>query len=372
MKHFLVIATLLLSGSAFAQTEVSVYGSDKSQREGITYFLPKNKLTVTVEATKTSYVPGQYCKYAEQFLRLTDIAPEPKVTWKLDKVTTQCDAIPDPSKSFYIKVVEKSSAPKVQLTEDGILCAVNDQVTLESQPAPTPVAPVKKKILKPQDFFTEEIIQASSSLTTAKLIAAEIMQIRDKRNELTRGELDNMPSDGVGMQLMLNQLNEQEEALLSLFQGTTETESHTFTFQLIPTEPVQEQVLFRLSSKLGVVAADDLSGAPVYYSLESQHTVADKKPATPEEIKRADKLAKDNAKRAMKGEPFLQEGIVYNVPERCTFRIYTPKKTLFTDDFKFGQLGNTEVLLNDLFNKKSTLHVTFSPQDGSILKVRND
>jgi len=372
MKHFLVIATLLLSGSAFAQTEVSVYGSDKSQREGITYFLPKNKLTITVEATKTTYVPGEYCKYAEQFLRLMNIAPEPKVTWTLNKVATQYEAIPDSSKSFYIKVDEKSSAPRVQLTQDGILCAVNDQVILEEQSTPTPVAPVKKKNLRPQDFFTEEIVQASSSMTTAKLIAAEIMQIRDKRNDLTRGELDNMPSDGVGMQLMLNQLNEQEEALLSVFQGTTETESHTFTFSLIPTKPVQEQVLFRFSSKLGVVGADDLSGAPVYYSLESQHTVADKTPVTPEEIKRAEKLAEKNAKRAMKGEPFLQEGVVYNVPERCTFRIYTSKKTLFTDDYKLAQLGNTEVLLNDLFNKKTTFHVTFSPLDGSILKVRNE
>ena len=372
MKTILCSMALLLATSMQAQTEVSFYASDKSQSEGITYLLPKNQITVTITATKNTYTPGKYCKYAEQYLRLTDISPEPSVTWDLNTLTSFCSAIPDPQKAYYIKVVEKSSAPQVQLTKDGLLLAINDQVEYPPARPAAMLETAQKKRLNPEDYFTQDIIRASSSSTIARLIAEEIYLIREKRNDLTRGELENMPKDGTSMQLMLQQLNEQEEALTSLFRGTVEKETKQFTFTVVPTGDVAEQVLFRFSQKLGVIAPDDLAGVPFYYSLKSQQTVPSKEPVTEEDRKRIEKAEKDAQKRAMKGEPFLMEGVVYNVPERVDFKVYTPKKTYINQEYKIAQMGNTDVLLNELFNKKSTFHVTFNPEDGSINKVWRD
>lgn len=371
-RTVLIAAVCLVAFSMQAQTEVSVYASDKSQSEGITYMLPKNRINVTVTAVKSTYTPGKYCKYAEQYLRLTGISPEPSVMWTLTNVAVDCSAAPDPQKAYYIKVTDRSSAPRVQLTKEGILLSVNEQVDY------TPVTlkplaqdPPKKK-LNPQDYFTQDIIHASSTSATARLIAEEVMLIREKRNDLSRGELDNMPKDGASMQLMLQQLNEQEEALISLFRGETEQETKQFTFTVEPSGDVAEQVLFRFSQKLGVVAADDLSGTPFYYSLKSRNTVPSKEPVTDEDRKRIDKAEKEAQKRAMKGEPFLQEGVVYNVPERVDFTLYTPQKVYVKQECKVAQMGNTDVLLNDLFNKKATFHVVFNPEDGSINKVWQD
>ena len=68
MKKAIVLFSLLLSVSGFAQTDVSGYVPGKSQ-DAVTYFLPKTIIEVEVEATKVTYTPGEFCKYADRNLR---------------------------------------------------------------------------------------------------------------------------------------------------------------------------------------------------------------------------------------------------------------------------------------------------------------
>ena len=372
MKNLLIVSALLCSCALQAQTEVSAYGSDKAQTEGITYMLPRNQIRITVTAVKRTYTPGEYCRYAEEYLRLSDVRPESSVSWELQKVEARCAAVPDPRKAFYITLTEKSSTSRVQLSPDGLLLAINDRQDYAPAPAPEPLKTKPRKKLSPEDYYTEDIIRASSAMATARLIADEIYQIREKRNDMTRGELENMPQDGASMQLIMQQLEEQEAALTSVFCGTTEEEVRQFSFIVEPDAEVDEDVLFRFSRKLGVVDADNLAGEPVYYSLVSQHTVPDKTPRTEEERKRVEKMEKEAEKRARKGESQLMEGVVYNVPERVDFAVYMPQRDLFAAEYKIAQLGNTDVLLNELFDKKATFHVLFNPEDGSLLKVWQD
>ena len=86
MKNLLIVSALLCSCALQAQTEVSAYGSDKAQTEGITYMLPRNQIRITVTAVKRTYTPGEYCRYAEEYLRLSDVRPESSVSWELQKV----------------------------------------------------------------------------------------------------------------------------------------------------------------------------------------------------------------------------------------------------------------------------------------------
>ncbi|MGI6219690.1 MAG: DUF4831 family protein [Bacteroidaceae bacterium] len=372
MKNILLFSALLCSCFLSAQTEVSVYGSDKAQTEGITYMLPKNRITVVVTAVKRTYTPGQYCRYAEEYLRLSNVQPEASTYWELQKVEAYCSAVPDPQKAFFIQLTGKSITSRAQLSPDGMLLAINDKQDYTPAPGPQPLEVKPQKKFSPEDYYTEDIIRAASAMATARLIADEIYQIRERRNDLTRGELENMPQDGASMQIVLNQLNEQETALTSVFCGTTQEDVKQFTFVVEPNAEVDEAVLFRFSRKLGVVDADNLAGEPVYYSLASQNTVPDKTPRTEEEQKRVDKMLKEAEKRAKKGESQLMEGVVYNVPERVDFSIYTAQNDLFSAEYKIAQMGNTDVLLNELFDKKSTFHVLFNPEDGSLLKVWQD
>ena len=176
MKNLLIVSALLCSCALQAQTEVSAYGSDKAQTEGITYMLPRNQIRITVTAVKRTYTPGEYCRYAEEYLRLSDVRPESSVSWELQKVEARCVAVPDPRKAFYITLTEKSSTSRAQLSPDGLLLAINDRQDYAPAPAPEPLKTKPRKKLSPEDYYTEDIIRASSAMATARLIADEIYE----------------------------------------------------------------------------------------------------------------------------------------------------------------------------------------------------
>ena len=84
---------------------------------------------------------------------------------------------------------------------------------------------------------------------------------------------DNMPSDGAQLKIMLDNLNLQEEAMTEMFSGTRDKEEKTFTVRLTPDKEFDNEVAFRFSKKLGVVANNDLAGTPFYISLKDLKTV---------------------------------------------------------------------------------------------------
>ena len=102
---------------------------------------------------------------------------------------------------------------------------------------------------------------SNSSAKMAELVAKEIYSIRESKNALLRGEADNMPKDGAQLKLMLDNLNQQETAMTEMFSGKIKKEPKTFTIRLTPKE-MKDEVAFRFSRKLGVVANNDLAGEP--------------------------------------------------------------------------------------------------------------
>ena len=70
--------------------------------------------------------------------------------------------------------------------------------------------------------MTEEILIAGSTAKMAELVAKEIYNIRESKNSLTRGQADYMPKDGAALKLMLDNLDEQEQAMMQMFAGTTD------------------------------------------------------------------------------------------------------------------------------------------------------
>ncbi len=337
-----------------AQTEVNPYIPGATV-EGVTYYLPRTALRFTVVAEKQVYTPGEFHKYADKYLRLSDVNPEPNTRWRIKSIEVAPYGVPDAQKAYSIILKKRTIAPLVGLTRDGILLSINTTGKEETLP-PVPEATDAPKRPNPRNYMNQEILSAGSNAKIAELTAEEIYDIRESREALIKGEADNMPKDGAQLKIMLDQLSLQEQALSQLFKGTTDTSTEVFTIDFTPDELTDKMVLFRFSQKLGAVDNDDLSGAPVYLSLKSMNTLPQ-----PQEDEKADKK-----KRKM------EEGVYYNVPERIAVNVFDASKEYCKGEFPMGQFGNVEILSDVLFDKKATTEVTFYSSNGGIKQLTDN
>ncbi len=350
MKAVLLVFALVASVACWGQTRVIGYTPGQSE-EGVTYYLPLTALHITVEVEKTTFVPGDFCRYAEKYLRLSDVSAQASECWDITKIRVTPVGEPDKDKMYTIGLRDKTVAPLVELTEDGILKAINtrypeqaDGDEADEQPAETP--------LNPRDYLVEDILMAGSTAKMAELTAREIYSIRESKNSLTRGQADFMPKDGESLKIMLANLDKQEKALMQLFVGKTVKEKRVFNLRLLPEGDMEKEVLFRFSKKLGVVSAENLAGEPVYVDLISKQNV----PQASEEEK-------------SKKKP---DGVVYNIPGKASVVIYQGDKKYCEAELPFAQFGNSEVLSRKLFDKRTTTQVVFDPSTGAILRISAD
>lgn len=347
-KRIVPIAALLLTAAgAYAQTEVTV-GVMRGKDYGVTYTLPKTEIELTVEVTKHTYTPGEFNKYAERYLRLNNLLSESRIYWTLDKVETAVIGVPDKDKVYFVKLKDKTVAPLMELTQDGIVRSINMPYSGgQAKTQETAKAPETQLLPDPRTFLTEEILMAGSSAKMAELVAKEIYNIRESKNALLRGEADNMPSDGAQLKIMLDNLNMQEKAMYEMFAGHTDSESKIFKVRITPQE-MKNEVAFRFSTKLGIVDKNDLAGAPAYISITDLKAIN----LPP---------AEENEKKV--------EGIAYNAPGRALVEIKFNQQKLFEGEVPVSQFGTTEYLAPSLFNKTTTTTVLFDTSTGGLLKV---
>ena len=254
----LIALLLSISSNTTAQTEIRPYQPGITT-EGITYFLPQTRLHIVVRAQRESYTPGEYAAYAQRFLDAPNVEQQPFDTWTLQSIEVTPYGVADRTQAYTIKLNHKTSAPLVELAPDGRLLSVNTT----ADALPTLEAPSVKKISKdkPQGnkYKTQEILRAGSTAARAEITAQEIYDIRENRGLLAKGQADFNPKDGEQLKTMIAQLDERENALLSLFLGTKSTEEHVFTFEVTPQQAQQTLELFRFSRYLGFVDANEVA-----------------------------------------------------------------------------------------------------------------
>jgi len=327
-KNILMLSALFLSITAMAQTDVTT-GVMRGKDYGVTYMLPKTEIEIVLQATKHTYTPGEFCRYADRYLRLNNVSAEPEEFWTLDKIETRIAGVPDKDNVYFVKMKDKTVAPLMELTEDGIVRSIN--IPFSGKPAAkTPEAKATESSIDPRSFLTEEILMSNSSAKMAELVAKEIYSIRESKNALLRGEADNMPKDGAQLKLMLDNLNQQETAMTEMFSGKI------------------KKVAFRFSRKLGVVANNDLAGEPYYISVT--------------DLKSPDVSATEEGKKKV-------DGVAYNLPGKAQVTLMYNNKKLFDDQLPITQFGTVEYLAPVLFNKNSTIKVLFDTATGGLIKV---
>ena len=340
----LLIAFTIGTTGSLAQTAISNYKPGVTS-EGAVYYLPKTAIRITLQVEKTSYTPGEFCKYSEKYLRIKDVSSTPSTKYRLISVRQEPFAVADTSKCYAVKYDAKTSACNVRLSDDGILLAINQDIkqqALVKNVNGQKTQPVKKS---PKSYLNEEILSAGSTSKMAELTAQEIYEIRESRGMLAKGQTDFMPKDGEQLRLMLQELTTQDEALTSLFTGITVSDTTTHTLTYVVNKPVKRDVLFRFSSDYGLVDNDDIY-------IEDLKTVAEPVPVDP--------------KKAAKPQ---QSGIYVNIPGKMRSSIFDAKAQIVTNEFPAPQFGNVELLSGALFNKRYTSRLLLHPLTGAVEKL---
>ena len=232
MRKAVIFAIIsAISHFAWAQTDVSTYIPGITS-DAVTYYLPETTLRVAVTVTEITYTPGEFCRYAERYLKTSGLSDKVERSWSIKNISVTFYGTPDPQNIYSVKVNGKSIAPNVQLTGEGILAAINTSRPEQSAPAEAPVS--EPSGINPKDYLTEEILMAGSTAKMAELTAKEIFNIRESRNAITRGQADYVPSDGESFRYILDNLDKQEKALLQLFNGTTTFKEHIQEISFTP------------------------------------------------------------------------------------------------------------------------------------------
>lgn len=352
-RNMALLCALLLSTAQYAQNVEKVQIGD-NQNFGITYTLPQTEICATIKAIVENTSAGIYAPYAEKYLGLTNVATFDQTKWEILSISLEGVPVADKTKTYHIDFSAKGGLPQFYLSETGNLLSINREPEYEERKVVEQVEEQKKLVLKATDVLSEDILKATSKAKQAELTAREIFSLRESRRELLRGELENMPSDGAGIQLILDRLNAEEQALLSLFIGTTTTTTVEKTISFTPLNEVDSKKFFRFSSIFGFVDVDDWVGEPYYLSVKitddnrmvSEPTDNKKKPST---------------------------GIAYNVPGKARVSLSFDGETIAEGILPMAQFGHVEQLpANRFTDKKAAASALFNSLTGSIKIYTNE
>lgn len=350
----LVCLAASITPDAHAQ-QTRVLTADKHNEYGLVYNLPVTALEFQVTARCTKVSSGPYYQYAKKFLGTDRVPAHDSETWEIVSVKATPYGVADPEQS-YLMQLKPGALTSICVAPDGMLLGINCEPTLPSLPEipeDTKTAPEagRREYLQ---YVNEDFLASQSSATQARMLSEALMEVRDAKVSLTRGTAETMPTDGRQLELMLNSLAHQEAAMSAAFLGTRATETVTRKFTFTPGQENGRTVLFRMSDFAGFVGADDLSGDPVYVSVEvvSQGEL----PVD----------AKGEEKR------FPKDGVAYTIPGSARISLTLKGTTLWSKEVELAQLGTTFGLAPNLFSdKKSRSAATFDPATGALKEIRD-
>ena len=356
MKHYLLILAAACVGFNAAAQKTEKLTASKGNDYGLVYTLPKTAVDITVETETTVKARGEFANYARMRLGIDNAVTEPSTRVTVKSITIGTRGVPD-SDNRWIAQFKPGSTVSILLDEGGIPLAINADAVDGAQPrelpkaVPMPVSPLDKPVA--QQVLTQEMIRSTSLSKKAELAAQRIYELREQRNELISGNVDNMPADGASLKVALDALAEQEEALTAMFAGTTLTGTQVSTFSFVPSShEVADSVVARISPVDGITDSDDLRGIPLTVSIRV--------------ISRGELPVNDKGE----AKKFPKGGVAYNIPGAAEITVSFGGKVMGTKTVDLAQLGTTFGIDPDLFtNKKTPMQATFSPITGALLSL---
>lgn len=316
--------------------------------EGQTYYLPKTAVRFHLLIEKQTYTPGDFAPYAERYLHLGYIQQQEHISHRIVTCQLTTVGVRDTSKCYTLHLKGKGETADVKLSDDGVLLAINAEPVQPSIPPIYSPQVKQRQQPSPEKFLSAEVLSAGSTAKMAELTVQQILDLREHRQQLATGEAEDMPNDEKQLQLMLQRIDQQHDALMTLFTGTIRRDTTMQVITLYPEQETEREVVFRLSRQRGLVDKDDLSGVPFYMTVKNLYPDQ----SQPLENKKGDWL-------------------YVNSSGTATITLQQEDLPLATFEVPLAQFGHTEQRSCDPF-KRYVTHLTLHPATGAIVKQYSD
>ena len=354
MRSFFLIGVFCFVQSAMYAQKTTRLDANQMNSYGVSYSLPITAVELTVEYEVITKSTGPYYQYANRYLNLNDVPTENSTTYKLTDIQAKTIGIPDPANKFFVEFRPNTIASFITVTQDGLICAINDEYRFESTKESTDELLYQSLTLKDGNkYLTQDILMAGTTPKQAELIAQQIYNLRQSRNDVLSGEMENIPKDGEAFKAFMSRIDDQENALTVLFKGEESRKKISKTIVVnITSRNMSNKIVARFSPLLGVVKEDNLAGSPIYMTIQAQNT-EDNNITDPKEIEIFEKK--------------LAKGIVYNIPAKASLKITYDNRNYTNKEIDVAQFGSKDVLEQRVFgNKSGSMKVTFYPDLGAI------
>ena len=353
MKQLMIIVAALLMAVGYTNAQVV-----RENEAAVVYYMPKTELVIHIDYEVVTQTPGVFYQYAERYLGAEEIIMENNTNCQLRAVRVATESSADTECAYKVTAQKGINTQLVSLSKDGRLVGYGienaslhnserSQGELQNGSKAAYGLEARGEELMP---LLEEQFMAGSVAKMADGAAKQIYRIRETRLNILAGDVEHVPADGKAMELVLNELDKQEQALVALFVGKTQVTHHTHAVRYVPGESVEKEVVCRLSAHNGIVDKNDLSGEPLYLTL-----VAKKQTLLPAGI-------------ADKNTPTLSQ-IHYNLPGEAQVALTFKGKQMAEQTVAVAQYGVAIPLAQDLFTGKSTPIITISEDTGNILSI---
>ena len=352
-RLILILITAAMPVAAAMSQEATKIIAGKYNEYAVSYLLPQTCVDIEIETEHVVAKAGPYASYTQKYLGIQPLVTEDSDTWELIDAKAVLAGIPD-TEVYYNIQLKGGSVPYIYVDKDGILLSINAEPE-----ASAPVDTIEQKSVGQENVgemdyalsLTEEMLNSGSDMKMAELAAKQIYRLRESRTDLITGDSDQRP-DGDALKIMLRQIDEQERRLTAMFTGMVIRTRKTETIRWIPEKECSNLVVARISEKEGVVDKDNLSGRPLYLTMEN--------------------IVRGEEPLDSKGNPLSlpKNAVIYNIPGRADITLTyggreTDKQTLNLTQFgiKFGMAPS---LFTD---KKAPTYLILYPQTGAIRKV---
>ena len=252
-----------------ALSQISTAQLVQEHEAAVVYYMPKTELVVRLDYEIVEQTPGVFYQYAKRYLGAEEVITEASTQYNLLQVSSCTEAKADLERAYKVTAQKGLKNQSLTLTEDGRLLGYNIGGGIEDSPlSPADSSPHLEEQAKLMPLLEEQFM-AGSVAKMAEGAAKQIYRLRETRLNLLAGDMEHVPADGMAMQLVLDEINKQEQALVELFVGTRVVKHGSHTLRYLPEESVEKEVICRLSQHTGIVDKNDLSGEPIYLTVEA-------------------------------------------------------------------------------------------------------
>lgn len=318
----------------------------------VVYHMPHTEIAVDIHYTREVREAGAYANFAEEMLGVRNAVTKSDTLYTLDRIETGTRTTADPERVYKVTAEAGIDLQLLTLDEKGILNGYN-------VPYLKPKHHDKKPGRKPQPEQTilppplpEEAVNADSPREQAKIVAKQILQLREARTYLLLGESEHQPSDGAAIEVLLRGIEDQERALTALFTGRVRTEHGHKTLYYAPTTSTQV-ILGRFDEEHGVVSEEE-EGDPIILTIETheQRLTAEAAPAPTKKAKNAP----------------VPSPIYYNLPGKAHYQLRVGEEIFVERTIPVAQLGISVPLTRDLLTDKT--HIQLNHKTGNIESIQ--